>query len=90
MIENMGRLLRRHILIFVAFRDEALEQLVKKTPETTDDISRAVIAENLMRERDLVIARLHRMGVHIVDVQADQLSNTVLNKYLELKRREAI
>ena len=90
MIENMGRLMRRHILIFVAFRDEALEQLVQKAPESTDDVSRSVIAENLMRERDLVIARLHRMGVHIVDVHADQLSNAVLNKYLELKRREAI
>ena len=90
MIENMGRLLRRHIIIFVAFRDEALEQILQTTPEETDDISRAVIAENLMRERDLVIARLHRMGVHIVDVDADKISNAVLNKYLELKRREAI
>ncbi len=90
MIENMGRLLRRHIVIFVAFRDEALEQILQKTPQETDDISRAVIAENLMRERDLVIARLHRMGVHIVDVDADKMSNAVLNKYLELKRREAI
>jgi len=90
MIENMGRLLRRHIVIFVAFRDEALENLVQTTPKETDDISRAVIAENLMRERDLVIARLHRMGVHIIDVQADKISNAILNKYLELKRREAI
>ena len=90
MIENMGRLLRRHIVIFVAFRDEALEQLLQATPKDTDDISRAVIAENLMRERDLVIARLQRMGVHIVDVDADKMSNAILNKYMELKRREAI
>lgn len=90
MIENMGRLLRRHIVIFVTFRDEALEQLASKEPRETDDISRAVIAENLMLERELVIARLRRMGVHIVDVAADQMSNAVLNKYLELKRREAI
>lgn len=90
MIENMGRLLRRHIVIFVAFRDEALEELIQVSPREADDISRAVIAENLMRERDLVIARLQRMGVHIVDVEADKISNAVLNKYLELKRREAI
>lgn len=90
MIENMGRLMRRHIVIFVAFRDEALEQLTSKTAKDTDDISRAVIAENLMMEREVVIARLRRMGVHIVDVEADKISNAVLNKYLELKRREAI
>jgi len=90
MIENMGRLLRRHIVIFVAFRDEALENLLQTKPEETDDISRAVIAENLMRERDLVIARLQRMGVHIVDVDPDKISNAILNKYLELKRRGAV
>lgn len=90
MIENMGRLIRRHIVIFVAFRDEALDNLLQTTPTEPDDISRAVIAENLMRERDLVIARLQRMGVHIVDVDADKINNAVLNKYLELKRREAI
>lgn len=90
MIENMGRLLRRHIVIFVAFRDEALENLLQVTPRETDDISRAVIAENLMLERDLVIARLQRMGVHIIDVDADKINNAVLNKYLELKRRGAV
>ena len=90
MIENMGRLLRRHIVIFVAFRDEALEALLQKTPESSEDVSRAVIAENLMRERDLVIARLQRMGVHIIDVDPGKMSNAVLNKYLELKRRGAI
>lgn len=90
MIENLGRLLRRHIVIFVAFRDEALEKLLQTMPREPDDISRAVIAENLMRERDLVIAKLQRMGIHIVDVDADKMSNAILNKYLELKRREAI
>ena len=90
MIENMGRLLRRHIVIFVAFRDEALENLVKSEPKETDDISRAVIAENLIRERDLVIARLQRMGVHIIDVDPDKISGAILNKYLELKRRGAV
>lgn len=90
MVENISRLIKRHIVMFVAFKDEALEQLVTKAPEETDDISRAVIAESLMRERDVVIARLQRMGVHIVDVPADNLSMAVLNKFLDLKRREMI
>lgn len=90
MVENIARLIRRHVVIFVAFRDEALESMVKKAPETTEDISRAVIAENLMRDRDLVIARLQRLGVHIVDTDLDGLNISVLNKFLDLKRRELI
>lgn len=90
MVENVGRLIRRHIVIFVAFRDETIEAMIRKEPETTEDISRAVIAENLLRERDVVIARLQRMGVHIVDTDVSQLNINVLNKFLDLKRREMI
>lgn len=90
MVENIGRLIRRHIVIFVAYRDEAIERMIQKEPETTGDVSRAVIAESLLLERDLVIARLVRMGVHIVDTDAANLNLKVLNKFLDLKRRELI
>ncbi len=90
MIDNVARLIRRHIVIFVAYRDETLETMIGKEPETPDDISRAVIAESLLRERDMVIARLQRLGVHIVDTDVRDLNIAVLNKFLDLKRREMI
>ena len=90
MVENISRLIRRHVVIFVAFREQTLEAMIQKNPDSTDDISRAVIAENLLRERDIVIARLQRMGVHIVDTDVSQLNISVLNKFLELKRRELL
>ena len=36
-------------------------------PVGTEDISRAVTAASLLRERRLVIARLRRLGVHVVE-----------------------
>ena len=90
MIENMGRLMKRHIVIFVAFRNQALEDLITRAPETPKDVSESVVAESLMRERDLVIARLTRMGVHIVDADPETLNMAVLNTYLNLKARNAI
>ncbi len=90
MIENMGRLLKRHIVIFVAFRNQALEDLITRDPANPKDVSESVIAESLMRERDLVIARLGRMGVHIVDADPETLNMAVLNTYLNLKARNAI
>ena len=90
MTENIARLIRRHIVIFVAYRDETIEKMIQKEPEDTDDISRAVIAESLLLERDLVIAKLTRMGVHIVDTDVANLNLNVLNKFLDLKRRELI
>lgn len=90
MVENVTRLIRKHVVIFVAFRDATIEELIRKEPETTEDISRAVIAEKILRERDLVIARLQRLGVHIVDTDIRDLNVGLLNTFLELKRQEKI
>lgn len=90
MIENLGRLLRRHIVIFVSFRDDALEQVLQDSPKSPSSVSKSVIANSLIVERNLVIKKLRRMGVHVVDVGIENINNAVLNKYLELKKREAI
>ena len=90
MIENVGRLLQRHLVLFVAFRDEELERLTAAEPVTPDDVSRAVIAQTLLRERDIVIGRLRRLGVRIVDVPADRVGAALLDSYFDLTRRELI
>ncbi len=90
MVENISRLIRRHVVVFVAYRDETLEDMIQKSPETTEDISRAVISDSLRRERDIVVARLIRLGVHVVDTDVESLNINVLNKFLDLKRRELI
>jgi uncharacterized protein (DUF58 family) len=90
MIENTERLLRRHLVLFVVFRDEELERMADQEPLKPDDVSRAVIADALLRERDVVIARLRRMGVEVVDAPAERAGANLLNAYLELKRRNAL
>ncbi|WP_312736189.1 DUF58 domain-containing protein [Brevundimonas sp.] len=90
MIESLGRLLRRHLVLFVVLRDEELEGLAATEPETPEDVSRAVVAGALLREREAVVARLRRMGAHIVDAPAAQIGPAVVNAYLDLKRRDLL
>lgn len=90
MLESLGRLLKRHLVLFVVLRDEELEALVSATPDTPEDVSRAVVAGTLLRERETVIARLRRMGAHIVDAPAGQVGPDVVNAYLDLKRRDLL
>ncbi|MBA4000430.1 DUF58 domain-containing protein [Brevundimonas sp.] len=90
MIESLGRLLRRHLVLFVVLRDEELETLAAARPEEPDDVSRAVVAGTLLREREAVVARLRRMGAHIVDTPADRVGPEVVNAYLDLKRRDLL
>lgn len=90
MLENVGRLLKKHVVLFVSFRDEELEALAAQEPETTRDVSRAVVAASLLRQREAVLARLRRMGVEVVDAPARRVGPKLLNAYLDVKRRELV
>jgi uncharacterized protein (DUF58 family) len=90
MLENVSRLLRQHLVLFVMMRDAELEAIERTPPRSPDDVSRAVVAASLMRERELVIGRLRRMGVEIVEAAADQVGPALLASYLDLKRRDLL
>jgi uncharacterized protein (DUF58 family) len=90
MIENVTRLARRHMIVFVTFPDEELESLESARPQTTTDVSRAVIAHQLLRERSIVLARLRRLGVYIVSAPVDRLGPALVRAYDELRRKERV
>ncbi|MBI1210363.1 MAG: DUF58 domain-containing protein [Alphaproteobacteria bacterium] len=90
MVENVTRLTRRHMVVFVTFRDEELESMQGVFPRTAGDVSRAVIAGQLLNERDVVLARLRRLGVHIVSTTRAQLGPELVRAYDELRRQERV
>jgi len=90
MIENVGRLMRTHLVLFVVFRDEELEAMVAAEPKEPDDVSRAVIAAGLTRQREIVIGRLQRLGAQLVEAKSEDLGMSLLNAYLDAKRRALI
>jgi uncharacterized protein (DUF58 family) len=90
MLENLGRLMKRHLVLFVTIRDAELEGLALAEPVVSEDVSRAVTAAALLREREVVIGRLRRLGAHIVEAPVDGVGPAVLNAYLDIKRRELL
>lgn len=90
MLENVGRLMSQHLVLFVVMRDDELEGLARQVPEDGEDVSRAVVAAALLREREVVIERLRRMGVQILEAPAAQIGPPLLARYLELKRRDLL
>jgi len=90
MVENVARLMRTHLVLFVVFRDEELEALTTREPIEPEDVSRAVVAERLLKQKEAVAARLRRLGAQIIDAPADGLSTSLLNGYLDVKRRGLI
>ena len=90
MIENLARLAKKHLIIFVTFQDEELEHLRASELTVPSDVTRAVIAHRLLRERSLVLARLKRLGIHILDAPAHHLGPGLIATYDELRRKERV
>lgn len=86
MLESVGRLLRRHAVLFVVLRDDEVETLARARPSDPDDVSRAVVADAIWREREAVMSRLRRLGADILEAPAAALGPALLDRYLAAKR----
>jgi uncharacterized protein (DUF58 family) len=90
MIENVGRLMRKHLVLFVAMKDAELEAITLAEPKRPLDVTRSVIAHSLITEKELVLSRLQRLGAEIINAPAGRIGPELINRYLELKRRSRI
>jgi hypothetical protein len=53
-------------------------------------VARAVIADRLMRERDLVVLKLQQLGAHIVDAPSNRIGVDLINRYIRIKKRDLL
>lgn len=90
MIESLGRLVRKHLVLFVSIRDQQINNIAYSQPKKMSDIAQSVVASDFLEEREKVMKRLYRKGVQIVEATPDLLSLEVINRYLDIKRREMI
>lgn len=90
MVENLTRLSRRHLCVFVALRDPLFAELAGAQPDTLLDVHRAVVADALLHDREVVLRRLARRGVLCIDAPPARVGPDLVNRYLEIKRREMV
>ncbi|WP_229804433.1 DUF58 domain-containing protein [Neogemmobacter tilapiae] len=90
MVENIGLLAKRHLVIFVTLRDPETEALIETGPEDLDGVASLVAANQAIVERRLVLEQLTRMGVTIVDAKPGMVTAQLISAYLEIKARDLI
>jgi uncharacterized protein (DUF58 family) len=87
LIESLEWMARKHVVIFVTMRDPLLLRLRNEEPKDFRGAARAVIAGDFIKEREIVLGRISRMGVHCLDVASSGLSTALLNCYLSIKQK---
>jgi uncharacterized protein (DUF58 family) len=90
MLRNVSWLARRHVLLFVAMRDPLLGALAEREPRSVEDLHRAVVADEIRNERLLVLERIRRAGAQVLDTDVDRLEPGLIQRYLQVKRRELV
>jgi uncharacterized protein (DUF58 family) len=90
MVENLDRLSRRHVVVFVALQDPGLAATADGAPAGLLELNRSVVAGGLLRDREVVLRRLRRLGIYPIDASPAQVTPRLINAYLDIKRRERI
>jgi uncharacterized protein (DUF58 family) len=90
MLAAVGALLKSHLVLFILFRDEELEAFTAAEPEAAEDVTKAVTAAALLRERRLVITRLRRLGVHVIETAHEEAGPALVAAYVDMKRRNLL
>jgi uncharacterized protein (DUF58 family) len=89
-VENLTRLATRHLVLCITLKDPDVLAAAEQAPITAATLSRSVVAADLVREREVVLMRLRRLGIHCIDVAAASVNSELINRYLEIKRRELV
>jgi uncharacterized protein (DUF58 family) len=67
-----------------------MESFIDQRPNAFREVAESVAAEDMRRDRLVVLERLRRLGVHCLEAPHDRFGTELLNRYLDIKRRELI
>jgi uncharacterized protein (DUF58 family) len=90
LVRASALLMRTHLLLVVVLRDEELEAIARAAPESPEDVTRAVTAAALLKERLLVLTRLRHLGAHVIESAHDRVGEELVASYIDLKRRNLL
>ena len=85
LVESVSRLSRQSLPLVITISDPDVVEAAGQVPADTQSAYRRAAAENVVYERKLALDTLHRRGILTLDVPANRLSLSVINRYLEIK-----
>ena len=90
LVANLMRAGRHHLVVCVTLGDPTISRPAMEVPRNTQGLYEKMVAQRLLDERAAVLATLGQRGVHTLDTDADKLSPSLIDAYLEIKQRGKI
>ncbi|MBC8034236.1 MAG: DUF58 domain-containing protein [Chitinophagaceae bacterium] len=86
----LRKMAQHHLLLVVFFENTELKQLTEKDASDVESIYIKTIAEKFVFEKKLIVKELQKFGILSILTTPANVTVNALNKYLELKARQAI
>lgn len=89
-IESASRLLRQHLVLFVAIGQPELGRLAAQRPATVEEMYRGMAAQEMVDRRQILLRDLRRQGALAVELLPGRLASGIVSRYLEIKERSLL
>lgn len=89
-INYLRSIAKHHLLLVVFFENTALSKLSHADALNVEDVYIKTIAEKFIFEKRLIVKELQKYGILSILTTPEALTINTVNKYLELKTRQAL
>ena len=89
MMKSLSVISRNNVVVSILIKDEKLEALASQDIKNNKDVFDKGVALELLQERRRIIEVLNRRGVLCVECPAEKIEYTVINKYIQVKNKNA-
>ncbi len=86
LLEAVSLLRQRHVVLVASLREAVTEETITQPVYQLDDALRVAAGHSYLREREKTHRELQGRGVMMLDVQPEELSVQLVNRYLQIKR----
>jgi hypothetical protein len=85
--EGAAQLMRRHLVLFVSIEQRDLRKIAAMRPENQQQMFAGAAAQEMVHWRELLLARLRQRGALTLETYPEEMTSSVLNRYLEIKEK---
>jgi len=86
----LRKIAQHHLLLVVFFENTELKQLTEKQAGDVESVYIKTIGEKFVFEKKLIVKELRKYGIISILTAPENVTVNTINKYLELKARQAI
>ena len=86
----MERLNSRYLAFCVTLRDPQIDLIAHTSTQTVDELYQRAVALDLLSQRQIALAKLQQKSILILDAPANQISEELVNQYLNIKAKNLL